>query len=75
MGRMTVGLCALLAATAGPALARPLPKGDPAPELRACPGMGEGFVRLAGSDTCVRLAGSVRVEVMRQGGGSASGER
>ncbi len=73
MGRMMVGLlCLLLAAPAGPALARSLPKGDPAPALRSCPEMGEGYVRLAGSDTCVRLSGSVRVEVVRQIGGSAA---
>ncbi len=72
MGRMIVGLCVLLAAPAVPTLARSLPKSDPAPELRACPEMGEGYVRLAGSGTCVRLSGSVRVEVTRQSGGSSS---
>ena len=74
MGRMTIWLCLLLAAPA--AHARSVPKGDPAPALRSCPEMGEGYVRLAESDTCVRLSGSVRVEVTRQVGGSAgSGER
>ena len=75
MGRMRIGLCLML--LAAPALARPVPKGAPAPELRACPEMGEGFVRLAGSDTCVRLGGYVRVEVTGQGGrgAAASGDR
>ena len=66
---------ALLVLPATPAHARPLPKSEPAPAARPCPEMGEGFVRLPGSDTCVKLGGSVRVEVMRQSGGSSGGER
>lgn len=37
-------------------------------KMRACPEVGEGFVRLPGSDTCVRLNGLVRVEGMKIGG-------
>ncbi len=66
------GLLAAAVPLIAPALARPWPKSDPTPAPRACPEMGEGFVRLAGSDTCVKLAGSVRVEVMRQSGGGTS---
>lgn len=47
---------------------RPLPKAETTPPARACPEMGEGFVRLPGSDTCIRLGGSVRLEFMRQSG-------
>ena len=47
---------------------RPLPKTESTPPARACPEMGEGFVRLPGSDTCIKLGGSVRLEVMRQSG-------
>ena len=64
------------ALSAAPALARSLPKSEPTQAARSCPEMGEGFVRLAGSDTCVKLGGSVRVEGMtRSGGSSGSGER
>ncbi len=62
----------LAALSAGPALGRSLPRREPAEVAKACPEMGEGFVRLAGSQTCVKLGGSVRVEIMRQGG---SGDR
>lgn len=58
--------------SAGPALGRSLPRREPAEAARPCPELGEGFVRLPGSETCVKLGGSVRVEVMRQGG---SGDR
>jgi hypothetical protein len=72
--RLSFALLAVL--STAPALARSLPKSESSPAARPCPEMGEGFVRLAGSDTCVKLAGSVRVEVMKQsGGGSAAGDR
>lgn len=71
-----LGVCLLIALSTAPALARSLPKSESAPVARSCPEMGEGFVRLAGSDTCVKLGGSVRVEGMKQsGGGSGSSER
>ena len=66
--RRAAGLALLLVAASGPAAARPLPKAEPAPRVRDCPEMGDGFVRLPGSDTCVKLGGSVRVEFMKQGG-------
>lgn len=58
--------------SACPALGRTLPKSAPAEAAKPCPEMGEGFVRLPGSDTCVKLGGSVRFEFMKQGG---SGDR
>lgn len=65
-------VCAVaLAAT--PAVARSLPKAEPAPKAQACPEVGDGYVRIPGSGTCVKVGGDVRVEVMRQGGGGASG--
>lgn len=72
-----MGLCLMGVLSAVPASAWPRPKGEPAPAPRACPEMGDGFVRVAGSDTCVKIGGNVRVEVMRQsGGGSArTGDR
>ena len=66
--RLAAGLALLLAAGVAPASARSLPKAEPAPQVRACPEMGDGFVRLPGSDTCVKLGGSVRAEFMKQGG-------
>ncbi len=74
--RGLLSLCTILSLAAAPVSARSLPKSDAAPAMRPWASMGDGFVRLPGSDTCVKLAGSVRVEVMRQsGGGSSGGDR
>ena len=40
----------------------PAPKSAPAKRAEPCPTYGEGFVKLPGSDTCVRLGGYVRIE-------------
>jgi hypothetical protein len=40
----------------------PAPKSTPAKRTEPCPAYGEGFVKLPGSDTCVRLGGYVRIE-------------
>jgi hypothetical protein len=40
----------------------PAPKSTPAKRAEPCPAYGEGFVKLSGSDTCVRLGGYVRIE-------------
>ena len=40
----------------------PAPKSAPAKRAEPCPAYGEGFVKLPGSDTCVRLGGYVRIE-------------
>jgi hypothetical protein len=40
----------------------PAPKSTPAKRAEPCPAYGEGFVKLPGSDTCVRLGGYVRIE-------------
>lgn len=53
-----------------PASARNLPKAEPPPKVVACDGMGEGFVRVEGSETCLKLDGSVRAEFTRTSGGS-----
>ena len=37
--------------------------GGSAGSMKPCPEYGAGFYRLAGSDTCVRLGGSVGVDV------------
>ncbi len=69
MDRITeAGLCFLI--LVAPAQARSLPKADPAPKLEACAGMGPGFFKMEGSETCVKLSGSVRGEVAKQSGGS-----
>lgn len=56
MGPATVLAALLLAA---PALATELPKAPPAPGPVPCPSKGPGFVRLPGSDSCVRVSGRV----------------
>ena len=65
----TAGLCLLASVTS--LQARTVPKAVPSPKLQACDAMGPGFVRMEGSDTCVKLSGSVRVEFGKQSGGSA----
>lgn len=68
LGRAAAVAASLAFLGAPLAEARARPKPEPAEAARACPEMGEGFVKLPGSDTCVKLGGSVRVEVMKQGG-------
>lgn len=61
MTRMALlGLAASLAAS--PAAAFDRPKKEPEAKLRDCPEVGEGYVRVPGSSTCVRVSGLVRVE-------------
>ena len=43
------------------------------PGGQACAAYGPGFVGLAGSDTCVRIGGHVRVEYGSGGGGTRNG--
>lgn len=62
------GLCVLILVAS--AEARSLPKAEPAPKMKACDGMGPGFFRMEGSETCVKLSGNARVEVGKQSGGS-----
>ena len=72
MARMKVPLCAapvvwasvlgasVLGASPAPAFTRP--KTQPDAEVRACPEVGVGYVRIPGSSTCVKVGGLVRVE-------------
>lgn len=48
-------------ATSKPALARPHPKSDP------CAAFGPGFVRMPGSDTCVKVGGGIGIEAGGRG--------
>ena len=80
--RLTITLLALLLAPIFPAHAQswdakalskkaepPLaqPKRDRTSGMKACPEYGAGFYRLAGSDTCVRIGGSVSSDVGSSG--------
>ena len=65
----TTGLCLLVLVVS--AEARSLPKSDPAPKVEACDDMGPGFVKIEGSETCVKISGHVRAEVSKQGSGAA----
>ncbi len=59
----TIACSAVICGALAPAAsARNLQKGEPSPKVVACDGMGEGFVRVEGSNTCVKLGGSVRAE-------------
>jgi Porin subfamily len=40
----------------------PAAKSTPVKRAEPCPVYGEGFVKLPGSDTCVRLGGYVRIQ-------------
>lgn len=60
---MGVACSAVICGTVpSPASARNLPRAEPPPRVVACDGMGEGFVRVEGSNTCVKLDGSIRAE-------------
>ena len=62
-----LALAAILCPSAGWAWSPP--KRAVEPKLQTCPEVGDGFVRLPGSDTCVRLGGLVRVEAAKVGNG------
>lgn len=64
MVKLTALLCAASLLGASPASAFNRPKKEQDAKLRDCPEVGEGYVRLPGSDTCVRVGGSVRVEAV-----------
>ena len=70
MDRITkAGLCFLF--LVAPVQARSFPKSEPTPKMEACAGMGPGFFKIEGSETCVKLSGNVRGEVAKQSGGSS----
>ena len=71
----TLFAAALLPALAGVALADPLPRSRKAQESdrlqsrsRPCPEYGPGFVRMAGSSTCVKVGGKVEFELSTRPG-------
>ena len=59
-------LLAAICLSAGTAVAKDLPRrqDDEAPRKSeaACAYLGEGYTKLPGSDTCVKIGGSVRAE-------------
>lgn len=55
-------LCAIAMLWILPAAAITRPKKEPEPKAATCPEVGEGYIRVPGSDTCVKVGGSVRVE-------------
>ncbi len=68
--------CLMALALGGPAFAgeKPFPKA-PEPQaqnLQACPEYGRGFFKIAGSDLCTRIGGSVRGETGYSSGGRRS---
>jgi hypothetical protein len=65
-----VGLAALLWGLlwALPAAAFNRPRKEPDIKPSACPEAGEGYVRIPGSSTCVKVSGLVRVEGAATGG-------
>ena len=62
VARTTILFCAAALLWFSPAQAFDRPKKEPEAKARACPEVGEGYVRLPGSATCVRIGGSVRLE-------------
>ena len=61
MTRLTlVGLAGLLLIS--PAGAFDRPKKEPDAKVRGCLEIGEGYIRVPGSSTCVKVDGLVRVE-------------
>ena len=66
---VAIAIAALCAACTA-AAAWQLPKAQPTSKAEACAEMGEGYIRVPGSTTCVRLSGMVRVEAAHDGGGT-----
>ena len=58
----TACLCDAWVLSTAPAGAFDRPRKEPEAKLHACPEVGEGYVRIPGSSTCVRVGGFVRVE-------------
>ena len=50
-----------------------LPRGAEPRRQEACAAFGAGFVKLEGSDTCVKLGGAVRAEFGMTSAGRSSG--
>lgn len=69
--KRTIACCiALMLLGAGAeAKERPRPKLEPSREATGCEYLGEGYTKAPGSDTCVKVSGSVRAE------GAASSSR
>ena len=67
MARMML-LCAAAALGASPSSAFDRPKKEPDAKVRNCPEVGEGYIRVAGSSTCVKVGGLVRIEGAAIGG-------
>lgn len=74
MGRQFLPIVATAALMlGGPALAVDLQKAPVTPGLMPCPSKGPGFVRMPGSDSCVRISGRVTAGMdMRAGHGVAA---
>ena len=57
--------CLFWVSLAGSALARDLPRGkaeEPKKAATGCEYLGEGYTKAPGSDTCIRISGSMRME-------------
>lgn len=61
---VSCGLAGLLALGC-PVLARELPPAKPLSRTGGCEWAGPGFIKAEGSDTCVRVNGSVRADFSR----------
>jgi hypothetical protein len=74
MGRPVLPIAMTVALVlVGPALAVDLQKAPVTPGLVPCPSKGQGFVRMPGSDSCVRISGRVTAGMdMRTGHGVAA---
>ena len=66
--RSIAALALLAMLSASPCAAWSPPKRAADEKPRTCPEIGQGFVRLPGSEVCVRLGGLVRVEGMAKAG-------
>jgi Porin subfamily len=60
--RVAILVAALAAGSAASAKDRPPPKRDEPRDLTGCEFFGEGYVKAPGTDTCIKLSGSVRTE-------------
>lgn len=52
----------MLLAAEAEAKERPRPKLEPSPKATGCEYLGRGYTKAPGSDTCIKVSGSIRTE-------------
>ncbi len=69
--KICLAACAIVTLAIPPVSAKDLPRREPEPRVTGCEWAGPGFVKLSGSDSCVKVGGSVRIEGTVSSAGAA----